>query len=152
MCPTPLDAPHRDLFISIFKSVVALSVLRQIIFLFACIGRPIQLYEPPIVSNRGKIVFSISEKCREIPPSPGPKSKDCLCPTNMFMHRREVTFASAACGWLPYVNDVNKCVAVIITHTQLHRPQKLEIWLMPILMPQDDSDMIIFGFASRNWL
>ena len=40
----PLDAPGRELFICIFKSAVALLVLRQIIFVCVCTGHPIQLY------------------------------------------------------------------------------------------------------------
>ena len=43
-CPAPLDAPRRELFICIFKSIVALSVSRQIDFLYVCTGRTIQLY------------------------------------------------------------------------------------------------------------
>ena len=45
MCPTPLDAPRRELFIRIFKFVVVLSVSRQINFVCVCTGRPIQLYD-----------------------------------------------------------------------------------------------------------
>ena len=43
-----MNAPHREIFIHIFKSVVALSASRQIIFLCVCTGRLIQLYHPNI--------------------------------------------------------------------------------------------------------
>ena len=39
-----MDAPRQEFFIRIFKTVVALSVSRQIIFLCACTGCPIQLF------------------------------------------------------------------------------------------------------------
>ena len=43
MCPAPLDASRRELFIRIFKSVAALSVLWRINVLCVCTRRPIQL-------------------------------------------------------------------------------------------------------------
>ena len=43
MCHAPLDASRRELFIRIFKSVVALSVSRQF-NVCVCTGHPIQLY------------------------------------------------------------------------------------------------------------
>ena len=39
-----MDAPRRELFIRIFKSVVAILVSRQINFVCVRTGRPIQLY------------------------------------------------------------------------------------------------------------
>ena len=38
MCPAPLDAPRREIFIRIFKSAVSLSVSHQII-IFVCLHR-----------------------------------------------------------------------------------------------------------------